>query len=115
MLLSQTDKDYFLSVFLSEENRHKHKFTEKGLNSLYYRLKEVSNDLREDIELNLDHIIDSYLEYSFSEILEKYGIDIVKLRDIEEDWDVIGMVESVTGYDVDVYDTIDDYIIFFTE
>ena len=87
----EVTQDYFLKEFkkIREDN-----FSNRGLEALYLYLTELSEDMGEDIELDVIAICCNYAEYdSLEECLEQYNI-INSLDKLNEHTTVIEIEDS---------------------
>ena len=79
-----TFRDYFT------QSQHINNFSYKGLEALYNYLEELSEDIGEDIEMDIVAFSCDYAEYnSIKDFQEDYGKEYKTIKDIEEQTTVI--------------------------
>tara|TARA_R110000751_G_C13420936_1_gene440258 strand:+ start:199 stop:501 length:303 start_codon:yes stop_codon:yes gene_type:complete len=87
----EVTQDYFIKEF---KKIRKDNFSNRGLEALYLYLTELSEDMGEDIELDVIAICCDYAEYdSLKECLEHYS-DINSLDKLNEYTTVIELEDS---------------------
>ena len=85
-------RDYFL-----RSEQYKDSFSYEGLEALYNYLEQYSEDLGEDLEMDVVAFSCDYSEYnSLQEFQENYGEEYKTIDDIEEQTTVIKLKDNTS-------------------
>ena len=85
-------RDYFL-----RSEQYKNNFSYEGLEALYNYLEEYSEDLGEDIEMDVIGFSCDYVEYNdIQEFQKDYGEEYKTIEDIEERTTVIKIKDKTS-------------------